>query len=118
MPFPGTQAHTHTCSVCVRVVSDPQPVTGGVYLHRNKQIQEQLWEISVNIVKDFLSPEVLEKYGPRFEVVDAPEEPADEEEQCVTIEDGIHRVSFRASIANTDDDLETVAVCYYTCYAP
>ena len=27
-------------------------------------MQEQLWDISINIVKDYLSPEVLEKYGP------------------------------------------------------
>ena len=30
---------------------------------RDQQLQEQLWEISVNIVKDYLTPEVLEKYG-------------------------------------------------------
>ena len=33
------------------------------YPFRNEKFQEQLWEISVNAVKDYLSPEVLEKYG-------------------------------------------------------
>ena len=32
-------------------------------LCRDQQLQQQLWEISVNIVKDYLTPEVLEKYG-------------------------------------------------------
>ena len=27
-------------------------------------MQEQLWDISINIIKDFLSTELLEKYGP------------------------------------------------------
>ena len=30
---------------------------------RNVQLQEQLWEISINIVKDYLTPDVLSKYG-------------------------------------------------------
>ena len=30
---------------------------------RDEAQQEQLWEISINIVKDYLSPEVFEKYG-------------------------------------------------------
>ena len=30
---------------------------------RNVQFQEQLWEISINIVKDYLTPDVLSKYG-------------------------------------------------------
>ena len=32
-------------------------------LDRNVQLQEQLWEISINIVKDYLTPDVLSKYG-------------------------------------------------------
>ena len=32
--------------------------------NRNEQHQEQLWEISVKILKDRLSPPVLEQYGP------------------------------------------------------
>ena len=32
-------------------------------LCRNEELQEQLWEIGVNIVKDYLSPEVLRQYG-------------------------------------------------------
>ena len=32
-------------------------------LLRQERAQEQLWEISINIVKDYLSPEVLDKYG-------------------------------------------------------
>ena len=30
---------------------------------RNVQLQEQLWEISINIVKDHLTPDVMSKYG-------------------------------------------------------
>ena len=33
-------------------------------LCRNEQIQEELWKISSDIVKGFLSPEILEKYSP------------------------------------------------------
>ena len=29
---------------------------------RNEVFQEQLWDISINAVKDFLSPEVLQRY--------------------------------------------------------
>ena len=36
-------------------------------LYRNAQLQEQLWEISINIVKDWMTPEILEKYGSRME---------------------------------------------------
>lgn len=32
-------------------------------LGRDQQLQQQLWEISVNIVKDYLTPELLQKYG-------------------------------------------------------
>ena len=35
------------------------------HVYRNEEFQEQLWEISVTAVKDYLSPEVLEKYGSR-----------------------------------------------------
>ena len=30
----------------------------------NQQLQEHLWQISINIVKGYLSPEALDKYGP------------------------------------------------------
>ena len=36
-------------------------------LYRNTELQEQLWEISINIVKDWITPEILEKYGSRME---------------------------------------------------
>ena len=36
-------------------------------LYRNDELQEQLWEISINIVKDWITPEILEKYGSRIE---------------------------------------------------
>ena len=76
-----------------------------------------MWEISVSIVKDFLSPEVLEKYGPRFEVVTPLEEPVveeegEEEEEHVIIEAREHRVSFRASLASAGDDSEVEEVCW------
>jgi len=48
---------------------------------RDKVVQEQLWGISVNIVKEFLSPEVLAKYGEPItsdptELADQPPDPA------------------------------------------
>ena len=36
-------------------------------LYRNAELQEQLWEISINIVKDWITPEILEKYGSRID---------------------------------------------------
>ena len=67
-------------------------------------------------MKDFLSPVVLEKYGPRFEVVTFSEDPIAEEDQdkqkCVTIEGGSHRVSFRVALANASDDFEMEEVGY------
>ena len=38
-------------------------------LYRNAELQEQLWEISINIVKDWITPEILEKYGSRIEFI-------------------------------------------------
>ena len=38
-------------------------------LYRNTELQEQLWEISINIVKDWITPEILEKYGSRMEFI-------------------------------------------------
>ena len=32
--------------------------------HRNQIHQEQLWEISCNLLKDYLSPDVWREYGP------------------------------------------------------
>lgn len=48
---------------------------------RDKVVQEQLWGISVKIVKEFLSPEVLAKYGEPIasdptELADQPPDPA------------------------------------------
>ena len=31
---------------------------------RNEAFQEQLWEISCNMLKDYLSPDILREYGP------------------------------------------------------
>ena len=39
-------------------------VSGVTFLYRNEAFQEQLWEISINAVKDWLSPDILAKYGP------------------------------------------------------
>ena len=33
-------------------------------VYRDESKQEQLWEISINMIKEFLAPEVLERYGP------------------------------------------------------
>ena len=44
---------------------------------RDEANQEQLWEISINIVKDYLSPEVLERYGTALPT-GAPSEQADQ----------------------------------------
>ena len=44
---------------------------------RDEAQQEQLWEISINIVKDYLSPEVFEKYGATL-ATGAPSEQADQ----------------------------------------
>lgn len=33
-------------------------------LFRNVHHQEQLWEISINIIKDFLSMTIFQRYGP------------------------------------------------------
>ena len=44
---------------------------------RDEAQQEQLWEISINIVKDYLSPEVFEKYGATLPA-GAPSEQADQ----------------------------------------
>ena len=32
--------------------------------HRNESHQEQLWEISCNLLKDYLSPDIWREYGP------------------------------------------------------
>ena len=34
-----------------------------VYMCRDEAVQEQLWRRSVDIVKDYLSPDVLATYG-------------------------------------------------------
>ena len=34
-----------------------------IYIYRNEENQERLWEISVSAVKEHLSPETLHKYG-------------------------------------------------------
>ena len=36
---------------------------GSFALLRDEAAQEQLWEISINIVKNYLSPDVFDKYG-------------------------------------------------------
>ena len=41
--------------------------------YRNEQFQEELWKISVDLVKAFLSPDILEKYGPAQTATSQPE---------------------------------------------
>ena len=50
---------------------------------RDEAQQEQLWEISINIVKDYLSPEVFEKYGATLPT-SAPSEQADRSNEPTT----------------------------------
>ena len=45
----------------VRIANQYQALI--IKLHRNEQFQEELWRMSVDMVKDHLSPETLEKYG-------------------------------------------------------
>ena len=33
-------------------------------VHRNEEFQEELWRKSVEFLKDHLSPETMEKFGP------------------------------------------------------
>ena len=35
---------------------------------RDEKQQEQLWEISINMIKEFMTPEVLQQYGPALPV--------------------------------------------------
>ena len=41
--------------------------------YRNEQFQEELWQITVDLVKTFLSPDLLEKYGPAQTTTSQPE---------------------------------------------
>ena len=53
-------------------------------MYRNEALQEQLWEISVTAIKDWLSPEILAKYGPLEEQPTTGEQPMAIEEQPTT----------------------------------
>lgn len=33
-------------------------------MHRNEQYQEELWNISCELLKEWMSPEIVEKFGP------------------------------------------------------
>ena len=35
-----------------------------MHYNRNEQYQEELWKISCELLKDWMSPEIWEKYGP------------------------------------------------------
>ena len=60
-------------------------------MYRNEASQEQLWEISINAVKDWLSPEILAKYGatgrPLEEQPTTEEQPTATEEQPIATQD-------------------------------
>ena len=43
----------------------PLPVFSIPTVSRDESQQEQLWEISINMIKEFLTPELLERYGGR-----------------------------------------------------
>ncbi len=41
-----------------------------LFLVRNSELQEQLWQVSIEKVKDWLSPDILEKYGQRGNIIE------------------------------------------------
>ena len=45
-------------------------ITGIRCTYRNQEFQEKMWRTSIAIVKDYLSPDVLERYGPRADQSD------------------------------------------------
>lgn len=50
------------------------PIHQRLYHYRNQEFQEEMWRTSIAMVKDYLSPDVLERYGPRADQSDgAPE---------------------------------------------
>ena len=59
-----------------------------VYLCRNEQYQEELWKRSIAILRDHLSPEVLEKYGPPVSTEKKEEEGTAEPEEGVESKEG------------------------------
>ena len=40
-----------------------------LFVFRNESHQEQLWEISIKMIKEFLTPELLERYGPTLPII-------------------------------------------------
>ena len=75
-------------------------VTG---LGRDQELQKRLWEISINIVKDYLTPEVLEKYG-------CPEnsQPRERDQEAIDVEeplsDGLSKEQQRGKLAEVDEN--------------
>ena len=75
-------------------------------LYRSTQYQEQLWEISINIIKDWMSVGILDQFGPTmgFEeegsrVTESPDLRAEDRDRQVTItegESGISMITFRS----------------------
>lgn len=45
-------------------------ITGIHCIYRNQEFQEEMWRTSIAIVRDYLSPDVLEWYGPRADQSD------------------------------------------------
>ena len=82
MKFPGVHTHTetHKCAcMCAYFINISYVVSVGFdhpLCYRNQQLQEHLWKISINIVKGYLSPEVLEKYGASESTQDTKNDPS------------------------------------------
>ena len=65
---------------------------GLVYAYRNEEYQEVLWRMSFDYLKDHLSPEAVEKYGPKPEPSaqlaaepESNETPADGQEEAAMV---------------------------------
>ena len=64
---------------------------------RDESQQEQLWEISINMIKEFLTPELLERYGGRLSIQQGGETGAEQGQETSASE----QVSTEAAAAPT-----------------
>lgn len=84
-------------------------------LFRSVKSQEQLWEISISIVKDWLSVLVLDQYGPTMgfeeeeEHKEGGENPTlsfnDDQQVLISEEGGSTRISFRKNTIQEEEEL-------------
>ena len=57
--------------------------------YRNEQYQEELWHISCELLKEWMSPEIWDKYGPS--------------KQTTSDDDGQHTDKQQGNTANDDE---------------